>query len=129
MAALLDPYYKNLDFIEIDTKKEQIIQKLHDEIESSICSHKEYCQQRQSKTKKAILNMVICDEIMNYLSLPLALEIENTLDWWQICFQNFPKLAKLARKYLAIPATSVSSERLFSNAVFAQEWDENIEIN
>uniref|UniRef100_U9UP26 HAT C-terminal dimerisation domain-containing protein n=1 Tax=Rhizophagus irregularis (strain DAOM 181602 / DAOM 197198 / MUCL 43194) TaxID=747089 RepID=U9UP26_RHIID len=53
---------------------------------------------------------------MNYLSLPLALEIENTLDWWQICFQNFPKLAKLARKYLAIPATSVSSERLFSNA-------------
>ncbi|CAB4404646.1 unnamed protein product [Rhizophagus irregularis] len=113
------------DLIEIDTEKEQIIQKLRDkigkvvvqesetlnnpassiDIESSIHSHKEYCQRRQSKTKKAIPNMVICDEVMNYLSLPLALETENPLDWWQIRSQNFPKLA-----------TSVSSERLFSDA-------------
>ncbi|PKB96597.1 hypothetical protein RhiirA5_385239, partial [Rhizophagus irregularis] len=79
ITALLDPHYKNLDFIEIDTKKERIIQKLRDEIgkvvvpesetlnnpapsidiESSIHSHKEYRQQRQSKTKKAILNMIL----------------------------------------------------------------------
>ena len=32
MAALLDPRYKNLDFLEIDDKKEQIIQKLRNEI-------------------------------------------------------------------------------------------------
>lgn len=66
MAALLDPRYKNLDFIEMDTERERIIQKLRDEIgevvevpesetlnnsapsidsEFSIHSHKEYCQQ------------------------------------------------------------------------------------
>jgi hypothetical protein len=62
IAALLDPRYKNLDFVEIDTEKERIIQKLCNEIgrvevprseilnnpapsidlESSMRSHKEY---------------------------------------------------------------------------------------
>ena len=80
-----------------------------------ILSHKEYHQRRQKKIKKAV-PVVILDEITNYLSLPSALETENPLDWWRVRSQNFPKLAKFARKYLAIPATSVSSERLFSDA-------------
>jgi hypothetical protein len=67
------------------------------------------------KNKKETPN-VIYDEITNYLSLPLALETENPLDWWRIRLKNFPKLAKIVQKYLAIPATSVSSERLFSDA-------------
>jgi len=123
-----------LDFLEVDTEKERIIQKLRDEfgevevpeseilnnlapsidVESSIRSHKEYRQRRQKKIKKA--PVVILDEITNYLSLPLALETENPLDWWRVRSQDFPKLAKFARKYLAIPATSVLSERLFSDA-------------
>ena len=135
MAALLDPRYKSLDFLENDDEKEQVIQKLRNEIgevevpeseildnpapsqdnESSIHSHKEYRQRRQKKIKKAVMNVVISDEVTNYLSLPLALETEDPLNWWKIRSQNFPKLAKLARNYLAIPVTSVSSERLFSD--------------
>jgi len=32
MAALLDPRYKSLDFLENDDEKEQVIQKLRNEI-------------------------------------------------------------------------------------------------
>jgi len=40
----------------------------------------------------------------------------NPLDWWRVKHHQFPLLSKLAIKYLAIPATSAPSERVFSTA-------------
>jgi len=40
----------------------------------------------------------------------------NTLVWWKRNSILYPNLAALARKYLAIQATSASSERIFSSA-------------
>jgi hypothetical protein len=40
----------------------------------------------------------------------------DTLTWWQENDTRFRSLATLARKYLAIPATSAPSERVFSLA-------------
>jgi len=36
--------------------------------------------------------------------------------WWASQEKRFPILSRLAKKFLAIPATSASSERLFSDA-------------
>jgi hypothetical protein len=54
------------------------------------------------------------NEIDDYLSL----EEEGRIDpfqWWNNKRSRFPILSKIARKYLGVSATSVSSERLFSD--------------
>ena len=51
-----------------------------------------------------------------YLDQPNLARKEEPLKWWVANEKSFPSLASHAKKYLAIPATSVSSERLFSKA-------------
>ena len=52
----------------------------------------------------------IKQELDQYLSHP-QLEMEDSpLDWWKVEHSRYPRLAKLARKYLCICATSVPSE-------------------
>ena len=55
-------------------------------------------------------------EVDNYMrECPPYLE-SNPLLWWKGNNDRFPRLAILARRYLCIPATSVPSERVFSEA-------------
>jgi hypothetical protein len=42
--------------------------------------------------------------------------ISNPLDWWYLKQQQYPLLANIALRVLAIPATSAPSERVFSTA-------------
>ena len=40
----------------------------------------------------------------------------DPLQWWKKYSSLMPKLSKVAKKYLIIPATSVPAERVFSKA-------------
>ena len=56
------------------------------------------------------------DEIFSYLKLPVLKKGDSPLRFWEQNETSFPTLSKMARKYLALPATSGSVERLFSVA-------------
>lgn len=56
------------------------------------------------------------DEVKAYFSEKPPSKDSNPLAWWKANCGRFPRMAKVARHMLAIPATSASSERLFSTA-------------
>lgn len=56
------------------------------------------------------------DEFTRYLT---EAQINHNLSaniWWKEHEKCYPSLSKLARKFLAVPATSTSSGRVFSSA-------------
>ncbi|GJP64961.1 hypothetical protein CLOP_g21893 [Closterium sp. NIES-67] len=61
------------------------------------------------------------DEIQQYLSLPLAELHDCPLQFWKV-HQELPALQRMARDYLAIPATSAPCERLFSQGRNLIHW-------
>ena len=56
------------------------------------------------------------DEFEGYFKHILTQGDVDPHAWWNVHKVDFPVMAKLARKYLAVPATSVASERVFSYA-------------
>ena len=63
-----------------------------------------------------IMIMLICT--CRYLAVPESDHLTglDPLNWWSVNATNYPIISVLAKKYLAIPASSASSERVFSMA-------------
>lgn len=55
-------------------------------------------------------------ELNLYLLCPRAPKETDILQWWKCNAHLYPTIAKMARDYLCIPATSVPCERVFSEA-------------
>ncbi|XP_026667907.1 zinc finger BED domain-containing protein 1-like [Ceratina calcarata] len=55
-------------------------------------------------------------EVRLYLAENVVSQNTNVISWWKANIVRFPLLAAVARNLLAIPATQVTSERLFSTA-------------
>ena len=55
-------------------------------------------------------------EVLLYFTEDVICLDDDPLKWWQLHQSGFPFVASLARRYLAIPATSVPSEVVFSAA-------------
>nr|XP_054596381.1 uncharacterized protein LOC129163319 [Nothobranchius furzeri] len=60
------------------------------------------------------LDQAIACELQGYLQAGTLDTEEDPLGWWKLSQNLFPRLCILAKKYLCIPATSASSERVFS---------------
>ena len=58
--------------------------------------------------------LAVTNEPQRYLALPDESRDTKPLEWWKAHAVSYPLLSRLARRYLAIPASSASSERLFS---------------
>lgn len=55
-------------------------------------------------------------ELLSFLDEPLIEPEQSALTWWATNAPRYPNIAKLARVFLSIPATSVPSEQIFSKA-------------
>jgi len=82
---------------------------------------------KQKSTSATSLPSSISDEQESDLSAQIELQLahfkqkkmsldDDLFKWWRENAINYPDLAKLARILHCIPATSISSERLFSKA-------------
>ncbi|XP_056314617.1 uncharacterized protein si:dkeyp-117b8.4 isoform X2 [Danio aesculapii] len=57
----------------------------------------------------------IHQQLENYIAEPLCRRSLSPLQWWRNKEHRFPAVARLARKYLSIPATAVSANRVFAS--------------
>src|SRR5947199_13715 len=128
-GSFFDPRFKSLDFVPKETC-DNIINQLKEEYE--VFKQNDHYTHRLSdnytdeltkmgkfwKKKNAKVIAPIRDEFQHYLNVPElpVLEEYNPLSWWATNKNQYPILHQVAMKYLSIPATSVPSERLFSDA-------------
>ncbi|CAG8785115.1 16089_t:CDS:1, partial [Dentiscutata erythropus] len=141
LSALLDPRYKKLKFateaqrnMAIDKLNElyrieqaAIIEESNDDLYVSSSGSLVTNEPLSTSTNQVNYSLLgiyedsddessISDEVARYLALPKVSPNRNVLEWWKGHVNVLPVLSRLAMKYLAIPATSVPSERLFSDA-------------
>src|SRR6266542_2225642 len=129
ISTLLDPRFKDLRNFE-DNEKNAIFEHLHNQYEWLNIQQTLEPEPSSSKSRKrsrSIMDSLFSssgihstntekNELTKYNELPEFHKETNPLLWWKDRAIGFPNLSKVAREYLAINATSVPSERLFSDA-------------
>ena len=60
-------------------------------------------------------SMKTCSDELDYFQNEPALDPDsNPMEWWKRNEERFPKLSRITKQLMCIPATSVPSERIFS---------------
>lgn len=135
MSCLLDPRFKNIHFQDSKacakaisllrryiTTSPNVTSSEHDS-DSSLetaydfwSHHKKLAHTKKRSKTSSSLEIPNKDELSHYLSTQVIPLSFDPLKQWEDMKVVFPKLFKLAREFLSIPATSVPLERLFSKA-------------
>jgi len=122
LAALLDPRLKELGFVSNSLRIRTQGQLRNAYQDMKILTNEDQEVELRPISSNSLLarmfenNAIHIDEVASYLALPKIHHDECPLMWWKTNKTRFPILSKLAKKYLAVPATSTPSERLFSEA-------------
>ena len=66
------------------------------------------------------------DELRMYEQMPVSRLSEDPIQFWKNNITSFPSLHTIAMKYLSIPGSSATSERVFSCAGFVADELRNI---
>ena len=130
ISTLLDPRIKSVN--EEVEKDDEILRQKYDEyqyhLQSPIESRPVSPTQSEYSTITSITSQPsifaifeqdqprVYDEVSEYLNEDKISFNQNPFEWWANKKSKYPILAKIARIYLAVPATSTPSERLFSDA-------------
>ncbi|CAB5359578.1 unnamed protein product [Rhizophagus irregularis] len=126
IASLLDPRCKSLNFANESQKNQTkaLFREIYNEKRQELST----IQQQQSLSPDNTINSLLQDifanrhrrerqdEIDEYMMIEEIDVSTCPFKWWASQESRFPILSQLAKKYLAIPATSAASERLFSDA-------------
>ncbi|XP_051998856.1 E3 SUMO-protein ligase ZBED1-like [Xyrauchen texanus] len=144
MSTALDPRFKSLPFLDENTRRivfNSLIEKILEYHPSQAQASKEQSEVASSSecdppAKRApitelfgklfpvetstpaskSLSQMVKEEVQRYKEVPTLQVESNPLAWWKDKESQFPHLARLAKSFLGVPATSVPSERVFSTA-------------
>jgi len=123
IASFLDPRYKDLEFEPIGAREEirKVVKNLLERFRTQNTNLKQEPSVQRSDLEFLYGNIIIDNndisiQFQNYIAEPQLRFDLNSFEWWKLRENKYPALAELAKQYLAIPATSVSSERCFSTA-------------
>ena len=122
LACLLDPQYKRLPFLTADQRQatHEILEERLDDVPLSVPARNDDAP----PTKRRRLNFCNfddddederSDELASYIAEKPTKDCDP-LDWWKRNETRYPQIAVIAKRVLGVPATSVSSERIFSAA-------------
>lgn len=144
LATLLDPRYKQQffeaeDLITIrsqflleslknsmsdddsDSGKDDLQITSTDENNIETATHRNFWQCYQNFASRKIQGFQddrssAANELQSYCALPVIKRNDDPFQWWSRNSSRYPEMSRMAKVYLCCPASSVYSERLFSEA-------------
>ena len=135
-STALDPHFHRLSFLS-ESQQSELLELLVSAAESITCNTASTTNESTDAAaesaeppskKRSVLDRLlgeeklddessVQDEVKLYLQERPIKRKDDPLSWWKVNGSQFPHLERLAKRYLAIPATSTPSERVFSVAI------------
>ena len=123
LSTLLDPRFKKLGFVDSNKYKEAV-QYLTGEIGNLVeldeptITHWFWAalDEKVATSRSTTVTASATVLVRSFLDQHNITRTDNPLTWWSNMSKSFSMLVPIAKQYLAIPGTSVPSERLFSKA-------------